>query len=175
MHLRDTTAIYYVNLMDCIDKTYMLEFFRLCSRTFYNFDELETTLILNMKTAEKWIDESIHYISFTGSLNEACHESWRNELVFSMLASLLFSSQTKTSRGLIIWKRSNAFWLLISFPAAKEYVLNLMIKGLQLSEPCDESFSDSEFKLPVWFDEKKYERWVVQNSDLPQYFQRPRL
>lgn len=45
-----------------------------------------------------------------------------------------------------------------SFPAAKEFVLSLMIKGLRLSEPCDESFSEEDFKLPEWFDEKKYKR-----------------
>lgn len=51
--------------------------------------------------------------------------------------------------------------MLISFTVAKEYVLNLMIKGLRLSEPCDESFSDEDFKLPEWFNEDKFKRWVL--------------
>lgn len=45
-----------------------------------------------------------------------------------------------------------------SFTAAKDYVLNCILNGLSLSEPCDESFKDEDFRLPDWYDDEKYRR-----------------
>lgn len=42
--------------------------------------------------------------------------------------------------------------------AAKDFVLKLIIEGLDPSQPCDKSFCDDDFKLPPWYDEAKYKR-----------------
>ncbi|KAL7039734.1 hypothetical protein ACKWTF_000090 [Chironomus riparius] len=41
---------------------------------------------------------------------------------------------------------------------AKLFILNVLLKGLQLSEPCDESFNEQVFKIPDFFDEAKFKR-----------------
>jgi hypothetical protein len=41
---------------------------------------------------------------------------------------------------------------------AKNFVLKLLFKGLQPSEPCDENFTDEDYKLPSWYDEQKFKR-----------------
>jgi hypothetical protein len=33
------------------------------------------------------------------------------------------------------------------------------LKGLDVSEPCDDSFIGDDFKLPSWFDEAKFKRF----------------
>jgi hypothetical protein len=41
---------------------------------------------------------------------------------------------------------------------AKDFVINLMFKGVDKSQPCDETFCEEDFQLPTWYDEAKFKK-----------------
>jgi hypothetical protein len=48
---------------------------------------------------------------------------------------------------------------LLSFLAAKDFVLKIMLKGLQ--SPCDVSITEDSFQLPAFYDDEKFKRYVI--------------
>lgn len=60
-------------------------------------------------------------------------------------------------------EKSKEFQLKLSIKkkfhlAAKNFIMNLLLKGFKFSEPCDECLNEESFQLPKWYDDVKFKR-----------------